>query len=120
MKCSFLILLVTVLLFSNCSNKSNVPSDIIQPDEMGNMLFEVTMAEEFVNGYVAKDSSRNKEVEILKEYQKIYLLHGVSEKKFRDSYDFYKSHPYIFKTMMDSLDARAQKKRNEMYQMGGA
>jgi len=120
MKCNFLILLVTALLFSHCSNKNKVPSDIVQPDEMGNMLFEITMAEEFVNGYVAKDSSRNKEVEILKEYQKIYLLHGVSEKNFKDSYDFYKSHPHIFKIVMDSLDARVQKKRTEMYQTGGA
>ncbi len=120
MKYGFLFMLLTALLFSSCSSKNKVPSGIIQPDEMGTMLFEVTMAEEFVNGYVAKDSSRNREAEIQKEYQKILLLHEVSEKKFKDSYDFYRSHPGIFRTMIESLDAKAQKKRNEMFQTGGA
>ncbi|HRP32889.1 MAG TPA: hypothetical protein PKV73_13405, partial [Agriterribacter sp.] len=64
--------LIVVLLVMGCSGK-DVPADIIQPHEMGNMLFEISMAEEFVNSFVAKDSSRDKDVEIQKEYQKIFL-----------------------------------------------
>lgn len=101
-----------------CS-RSRVPSNIIQPHEMGNMLFEISMAEEFVNSFIAKDSSRDKEVEIRKEYQKIFLLHKVKEEQFKKSYEFYRSHPAIFKTMMDSLNARAQRTRNELYREAG-
>lgn len=110
------IVLAVVSLLTGCS-RNKVPADIIQPYEMGNILFEITMAEEFVNAYVAKDSSKNREAEIQKEYQKIFLLHEITEAQFKESYDFYRSHTGIFKTMMDSLNARAQRKRNEIYQM---
>lgn len=110
------IVLAVVFLLTGCS-RNKVPADIIQPHEMGNILFEITMAEEFVNAYVAKDSSKNREAEIQKEYQKIFLLHEITEAHFKESYDFYRSHTGIFKTMMDSLNARAQRKRNELYQM---
>ena len=109
------IVLAAVFLLTGCS-QNKIPTGIIQPHEMGNMLFEITMAEEFVNSFVAKDSSKNKEAEIQKEYQKIFLLHEVTEAQFKESYDFYRSHTGIFKTMMDSLNARAQRKRNEVYQ----
>jgi hypothetical protein len=110
------IVLAVVSLLAGCS-RNKVPANIIQQHEMGNILFEITMAEEFVNAYVAKDSSKNREAEIQKEYQKIFLLHEITEAQFKESYDFYRSHTGIFKTMMDSLNARAQRKRNEIYQM---
>lgn len=106
-------LLFSILLISCRNNK--VPSDIIQPDEMGKILFEISMAEEFVNSYVAKDSSRNKEIEIQQEYQKIFLLHKISEPQFKKSYEFYNAHPAIFKTLMDSLNDRGQRSRNRLF-----
>ncbi|HRO47750.1 DUF4296 domain-containing protein [Agriterribacter sp.] len=116
MNAGWYIIMVAVWLLTGCSGRK-VPSGVIEPHEMGNMLFEITMAEEFVNSYVSKDSSKNKEVEIQKEYQKIFLLHKVTEAQFKKSYDFYRSHTGIFKTMMDSLNARAQRGRNELYRM---
>jgi hypothetical protein len=116
MRTGLYIVLAAGFLLAGCS-QNKIPAGIIQPHEMGNMLFEITMAEEFVNSFVAKDSSKNKEAEIQKEYQKIFLLHEVTEAQFKESYDFYRSHTGIFKTLMDSLNARAQRKRNEVYQM---
>lgn len=57
--------LIVVLLVMGCSGK-DVPADIIQPHEMGNMLFEISMAEEFVNTYVARDTTKNRSAEIEK------------------------------------------------------
>ena len=116
MRTGLYTVLVAVFLLNGCSQKK-IPADVIQPHEMGNILFEITMAEEFVNSYIAKDSSKNKDEEIQREYQKIFLLHEVTEAQFEESYDFYRSHTGIFKTMMDSLNARTQRKRNEVYQM---
>lgn len=104
-----------VLAIACSGNKP--PSKIIQPHEMGNILFEISMAEEFVSVYVAKDSSKNKDVELQKEYQKIFLLHGVTEAKFEKSYSYYRSHINMFKVMMDSLNARVQRARNDLYRM---
>lgn len=106
--------LIVVWLVIGCSGK-DVPSGIIQPHEMGNILFEISMAEEFVNTYVARDTSKNRPAEIEKEYQKIFLLHKITEAEFKKSYNFYRSHTEIFKSMMDSLNARSQRARNELY-----
>lgn len=92
MRTGLYIVMLAAFLLTGCSG-NRIPADIIQPYEMGNMLFEISMAEEFVNAYVAKDSSKNKEVEIQNEYQKIFLLHEVTEAQFKESYDFYRSHP---------------------------
>ncbi|HRQ50201.1 MAG TPA: DUF4296 domain-containing protein [Agriterribacter sp.] len=116
MRVALCIVLVAVWMLMGCSGKK-VPSGVIEPHEMGNILFEITMAEEFVNAFVAKDSSKNKEAEIQKEYQKIFLLHRITEAQFKKSYDFYRSHTGIFKTMMDSLNARSQRARNDLYRM---
>lgn len=109
-----LLWLAGSIFWLSCGN-NKVPSDIIQPDEMGKILFEISMAEEFVNSYIAKDSSRNKDVEIQQEYQKIFLLHKVNESQFKKSYEFYNAHPSIFKTLMDSLNDRGQRSRNRLY-----
>jgi len=67
--------------------------------------------------YVMRDRSKNKETEIKREYEKIFFMHGVTEEQFEKSYDFYRSHPDIYKILMDSLDAKAQRKRNEAYSL---
>lgn len=111
-----IFIMIAACILTACSG-SKVPSQYIQPHEMGNMLFEISMAEEFVNSYVAKDSSKNKDIVIQQEYQKIFLLHNVTEDQFEKSYKFYKSHINLYKEMMDSLNARAQRARNDLYLM---
>ncbi|MBX3240164.1 MAG: DUF4296 domain-containing protein [Chitinophagaceae bacterium] len=102
-------------LLAACSHDTKVPKGILPPERMGNILFAVTMAEEFVNGYVARDSSRNKEQELQKEYQKVFLVYEVSREDFEKSYAYYRSQPEIFKVLLDSLDARAQRRRMDLY-----
>ncbi|MBX3254461.1 MAG: DUF4296 domain-containing protein [Chitinophagaceae bacterium] len=111
--------IIAVVLAVSCSSGKRIPDGIIKPDAMGNILFDAGMAEEFVMSYVAKDSAKNKDVELQKEYQKIYLLYNVTEEQFKKSYTFYKAHTDIFKVLMDSLNARAQRRRTEMYRMPG-
>lgn len=111
-----LVLLCFFCLGLSCKSNHSVPKKILQPDLMGKVLFSLNMAEEFVNSYVAKDSFRNKEQELQREYQKVFLLFQVTKEDFEKSYEYYKTHPDIFKAMLDSLDARGQRRRIELYQ----
>ena len=103
-------------LVLSCKSNNRIPKDILQPEEMGNILFSVTMAEEFVGGYIAKDTLRNKDQELEKEYQKVFLLYNISKEDFEKSYSFYKTRPDLLKTILDTLDARAQRRRIELHQ----
>lgn len=109
--------IMALAFFAACSSKNKIPGNIIKPDEMGTILFEANMAEEFVASYVAKDTTKNRDVELQKEYQKIYLLHNITEEQFKNSYSFYKANTQIFKVLMDSLNARAQRRRTDMYKL---
>lgn len=113
----YFCIIIGIVFFAACSSKNNIPNGIIKPDEMGSILFEANMAEEFVASYVAKDTTKNKDLELQKEYQKIYLLHDITKEQFEKSYTFYKEHTEIFKVLMDSLNARAQRRRNDLYKM---
>lgn len=113
----YFCIILGIVFLAACSSKNKIPNDVIKPDEMGTILFEANMAEEFVASYVVKDTTKNRDVELQKEYQKIYLLHDITEEQFKKSYAFYKAHTDIFKVLMDSLNARAQRRRNELYKM---
>lgn len=102
-------------LIVSCGKGVKVPSNVIQPEDMEKILFELNMAEDFVMTYIAKDTTKNRDAEIKMEYHKVFMLHGVNEQQFEESYDFYKKNPDIFRVVMDSLNAKAQRKRNEIY-----
>ena len=110
-------LLICLLVFA-CRQNDEIPPSVIPPEEMEKILFEANMAEEFVNSYILKDLSKNKETEMKREYEKIFYLHNVTEQQFKKSYDFYRSHPEIYKSLMDAFDAKAQRKRSDIYSMG--
>lgn len=112
---NYILIGFLLLLLSSCSKGSN--TGIIPPDKMGSVLFDMNVAEDFVVIYVARDSARNKATELKKEYQKIYLLYNITEEQFNSSYEYYKSHPPEYKILIDSLNAKAQRRREDLYRM---
>ncbi|MFT3749456.1 MAG: DUF4296 domain-containing protein [Agriterribacter sp.] len=115
MKLHLMFVFYLFMLYSCGKNKSG--SDIIASDKMGSVMFDMNVAEEFVSIYVAKDSSKDKKAELNKEYEKIYLLYDITEQQFKDSYNYYKTHPEAYKIVVDSLNAKAQRRREELYRM---
>jgi hypothetical protein len=105
---------LTLFVLVACNNQ-NANTAIIPFDKMGSVLFDMNVAEEFVSIYVAKDSSKDKKAELDKEYQKIYLLYDITALQFKNSYDYYKSHPKEYKVLIDSLNAKTQRRREEIY-----
>ena len=101
----FIIVLMISLLYS-CSNKSEVPADIIQPDKMEKVLWDLMRADQYLGTYVfSRDTSKNKVTESLLYYQRIFKLHHVSKEQFDKSFRFYREHPVLFKAIMDSISA---------------
>lgn len=112
----YLMFILHLFMLGSCV-KSKSGSEIISSDKMGSVLFDMNVAEEFVNIYVAKDSSKDKKVELNREYQKIYLLYNITKQQFNDSYEYYKAHPEAYKIVIDSLNAKAQRRREELYRI---
>ncbi len=112
-----IIIVGLLLMLSSCSGNKRNDKSILAPDKMGSVLFDMNVADEFVTIYVAKDSSKDKAAALNKEYQKIYTLYDITEEQFKNSYEYYKSHPADYKILMDSLNAKAHRRREDLYRM---
>src|SRR4030095_3874112 len=113
----FLTTIFIFVLLLSCGRRNAVPKEFIQPDEMGRILWDMSLAEDLVENMHRRDTGADKKTKTLIEYQKVFGLHKVTEKQFRNSYDYYKSHPDIFKVMLDSVHARSERRRAEFFKM---
>lgn len=91
-------LLSFVVIAATCSK---VPRKYIQPDEMKVMMWEMMFADKkiFGNG----GSIMSYPDSLTTEYSKVLEYHGVSQKKFIDSWKYYQSNPELLKVLYDSV-----------------
>jgi hypothetical protein len=102
----------------SCSRSREVPSGLIQKEQMGRILYDIGLAEGSVETEYYRDSSRNKDSLLRAQLDKVMAVHGTSREDFQRSYDFYKRNPHIFKEVVDTLQARAQRNQQRMFQGG--
>ena len=98
-------------LIGACNSK--LPSDVLKPDKMQAVLWDVIKADVFTAEFIKKDSTKNAAAENVKLQQQIFALHKISKADFYRSYDYYRSNTEIFKKIMDSMVVRAEKNRYE-------
>lgn len=99
-----LLIIYSLFLLTGCRNKGRVPADIIPQKKMQAILWDMMRADQFLGDFVLnKDSSLKKDAESLKLYQRVFSIHHISIERFQKSFSFYKTHPSLFKSMMDSI-----------------
>jgi hypothetical protein len=99
------LLIFAIFFFSvGCKRKNVVPSGVLVPQKMQAVLWDIMRTDQFLADYVLnKDTSLNKTIESLKYYQQIFAIHKISIEDFQNSFSFYKTHPVLLKTIMDSI-----------------
>jgi hypothetical protein len=108
-------LVILFIVLNGCSNKDSAPGDIISKEKMEAVLWDIVQAERFTATYLTKDSSKNIQLENFKLYDQIFSIHQVKKDEFIKSYEFYLSRPDIARVLFDSLAARANRVREDMY-----
>ena len=111
----FACFLLVILLMMSCSQVNKVPDNIIKQDKMGTILFEIAMAEGYLENYQFRDTTANRDSFLTNELDKVLAIHKVSQKEFLDAYTFYKSNPEIFKVITDTVYNRAQRNPEKLY-----
>jgi Domain of unknown function (DUF4296) len=111
----FLKILLLLIVLTGCSKKESLPKDILKPDKMEDVLWDMSLADEFVVNYIMKDSTLNKKNESTKHYQQIFTIHKTNLVDFKKSLQFYENHPQLFKPILDSLNTRQQSSMAELY-----
>jgi hypothetical protein len=116
-KAFVLSIFLTFGLFVACINKGKIPSDVLQRDEMEKVMWDMIQADRFSSQFMERDSNLQKNIKIenLKQYERVFQIHKITKEEFVRSFKFYLSHPEINQVLFDTMSARANRRRNEVY-----
>jgi hypothetical protein len=112
--CRLVPVIFFISFFISCSNKNKVPDEVLPASEMEKVMWDMFRADEFVTSFVWKnDSGINRLDTSLRLYEEIFRIHDITKEKFEKSLSFYRTHPDLLKSIVDSLSLQEhpQKKR---------
>ena len=98
-------------------NRDEIPADVLKPDRMEKVITDVLMAESFAESYLLIDTSKKRDQWFTGELNKVLAINKITQDQFRRSMDYYKTRPDLFKTMVDTINARALRNRDKVYDM---
>ena len=104
--------LLLVFVVVSCSSRP-VPTGVIAPDEMQEVVHDLIQVNEYINNFLLKDTTINikKKRSIL--YEQVFLLHKTNRKDFFSSFNYYKQHPDLQKSLFDSLYNKLSKPKED-------
>ncbi len=108
-------LLLIAFLLCSCWQAKPGRDGILSINAMKLVMWDMVQVDEFAGVYVKKDSTRNlqKETNIL--YSKVFALHKTDSAAFFKSFYYYKKHPDDYKVLLDSLNAFANRERENRF-----
>ena len=106
----FFVLIIVFL--SACS--SEIPEDVLPPDKMQQVMWDIMLADEMILQYKMTDSSFARAAKQSRYYQSIFRIHNTSEETFKKSTKFYMEHPALFKPILDSMNAAGERKQRSI------
>ena len=99
-----LLIICCIFIIISCKNNNRIPSDILPPKKMQEVVWDMMRADLFLGDFVFRtDSSLDKKTERSVLYGRVFTIHHISKEQFGESFSFYKTHPLLFKSIMDSL-----------------
>ena len=101
-------MLVLPVLLISCSS-SPVPRGILPPAAMYAATKDMMQVDEYINNYLMADSTVDIKQKRSTLYAQVFLLHHTNKQQFYKSYDHYRQHPDLLKTLFDSLSVSLKK-----------
>jgi hypothetical protein len=98
-------LFLSLLFLCSCSGE--VPKDVLPPDKMEAVLYDVIRADEWVDFSSVQDSSFRKFSKRTALYDSVFRLHSISKESYRKSMSFYQSRPDLLKDILSSLKTKS-------------
>ena len=103
---NLLFFLSALIFIISCGDNNKVPNDILPKEKMQSVLWSMISAGEFLNAYVLNKDSVDKIAESSRVYGQVFQIHHISKDEFDRSYLYYRLHPDLMKTILDSLSKK--------------
>ena len=100
------------LVFVSCGSDTKIPSDILQPAEMSNILWDIMRSQTLGYEIARKDSSVREAIEVKALSQKVFKIYRIDSTYFNKSYNWYIQHPTILKVIFDSMYVQKERENN--------
>ncbi len=107
-----IIYIMFFLVFVSCGSDAKVPSDILQPAEMSNILWDIMRSQALGYEIARKDSSVREAIEVKALSQKVFKIYKIDSAYFNKSYNWYIQHPTILKVIFDSMYVQKERENN--------
>jgi len=111
----YLIFIIGFFFIVGCNDKTGTPSGVLGKEKMQSVMWDIIRAEVFTEQFMKKDSSKNIAIENLKLQNAIFSIHKVTRSQYFRSYDYYISHTDLIRLVLDSMSAKAERDRFELY-----
>lgn len=99
------LLFFTVVLMA-CSGTASLPKDVLPPDQMSNVLYDVIKADEMVDFLQIADSTYRPFSRRASIYDTIFHFHAVKKEVFQKSLKFYQARPDLLKTVIEKMQKK--------------
>ena len=107
--CTVIILILT----GSCTTEDNkIPKDVLSVDTMKVVVWHLIEAGDYASNKKTKDSSKSLNTSY---FAAVLKLHHLDKNTFQKSFNFYQSHPNFNSILFDSVNAYAQRQRNEVF-----
>lgn len=103
---------ILVLLIASCG--SSVPENVLPPDKMQAVLWDVMQADELAEYNTMKDSSFASLAKHAGYYQNVLSIHKISKKQFTLSLNYYERNPELLKKVLDSLQSFGERMQQNL------
>lgn len=101
---NFLCICVVLISFAAC--KPGIPKDIIQPDKMTDVLYNVHLVDGYITTIPGQDSAKKVSAAY---YKGIYKKFAVDSALYNKSMNYYYDHPDVLSKMYDRITEKLKK-----------
>lgn len=99
------VLLFPLFIFCSCSG--DVPKDVMPPQKMEAVLYDVIRADEWTDFARLQDSTFLPFSKRASLYDSLFRLHRIRKEEYRKSMAFYQSRPDLLKEILQSLRTKS-------------
>jgi len=108
----FLFITFIIFLLFACKRNKDLPKDILVPDKMKVVLYDLMLAEALQDAKPDLYPPGHTELR-----DQVLKSHGLNKKTFQKSLDYYRQHPQIYKQLADSLATYATRLSADILQL---
>lgn len=101
--------LIPLLLVAACSSKPKVPKNILEPEKMEAVSWDLIRADGLLSHTIPADTLTHAKDKRTQLYQEVLRMHGVSKETFKSSLQFYQNRPDLLKAVFTQMTDRANK-----------